>query len=87
MLPSKLFLDKETSFWACVRWIGNELGYAKRKEIVVPSIDDIKKCISDISELNGSAEQISMCDEVQKYLKTLALKKDITRHTFRHTFF
>ena len=43
MLPSKLFLDKETSFWACVRWIGNELGYAKRKEIVVPSIDEIKR--------------------------------------------
>ena len=81
MLPSKIFLDKETSFWACVRWIGNELGYAKRKEIVVPSIDEIKKCISDISELNGSSEQISMCDEVQKYL---IFRKDLLNNKIQY---
>ena len=82
MLPSKLFLDKENSFWACVRWIEIDRLTTKKRD-VVPSIDEIKKCISDISELNGSAEQINICDEVQKYL---IFRKDLLNNKIQYFF-
>ena len=68
MLASSSFIGKSRSFWACVRWVGNELGYAKNKEIVVPTSQQIRECIANTSDVDGSIEQLEMCEEVREYL-------------------
>ena len=41
MRPIERFLQKPKSFWACVRFFSQEIGYSKHGTIIVPTLEDM----------------------------------------------
>ncbi|MBL4592154.1 MAG: hypothetical protein JKY96_09375 [Phycisphaerales bacterium] len=48
MIPDQRFLEQPKHFWANVRTIGQYVGYSKKGDVIVPSMDDILKAYHKI---------------------------------------
>lgn len=71
MTPNAKFLNKPKPFWACVKTLSQQIGYAKKGQLIVPSIEQMAKAFGDLNlnpeaiRKNGNATELAT--ELQEY--------------------